>query len=255
MPTLVPTHRDCRPFHHRDGTTCAVIVHGFTGCPKEMRQLGRFLADRGFSVRGVRLKGHGTAVEIMARCTWEEWVGSVRKALRQAQSRYPRVVLVGFSLGGAISLYLAARENVAGVVSLSAPVETPDWRLYLAPILQHFFTYFPALEKTDLLDPEAVKEMYSYKWVPLPAVVQLMKFLPLAKASLPAVSVPVLILHGRRDGAVPPRQAEVIFRLLGTKKKAMHHVEGGHGIVVDRCKEEVFVRTARFLAQLEESKQ
>lgn len=252
MPTLVPTHPDCRPFHHQGGTTCAVVVHGFTGCPKEMRQIGRFLAERGFSVRGVRLKGHGTSEKIMARCTWEEWVGSVRKALRGAQARYPRVALVGFSMGGAICLYLAARENVAGVVSLSAPVENPDWRLYFAPILRHVFTYFPALEKSDLLDPEAVKEMYSYKRVPLPAVVELMKFLPLAKASLPRVSVPVLLLHGTRDGAVPPRQAQVIYRFLGSKQKAMHYVEGGHGIVVDRCKEEVFQRTARFLERLEE---
>ncbi len=44
-----------------------LLVHGFTGAPDEMRPLGEALAAAGFPVRAVRLPGHGTSVDDLAR--------------------------------------------------------------------------------------------------------------------------------------------------------------------------------------------
>ena len=38
--------------------------------------------------------------------------------------------------------------------------------------------------------------------------------LPSLKALLPTVSVPVLLLHGAKDAAIPPRDAEVAAKLM-----------------------------------------
>jgi len=48
----IPT---AEPFFFPGGKTGCVLVHGFTGSPKEMRLMGDYLNENGFSVIGIRL--------------------------------------------------------------------------------------------------------------------------------------------------------------------------------------------------------
>ena len=48
------------PFYFEGGETGCLLVHGFTGTPKEMRGLGEHLAHHGYMVLGIRLSGHAT---------------------------------------------------------------------------------------------------------------------------------------------------------------------------------------------------
>ncbi|RYG65174.1 esterase, partial [bacterium] len=50
-----------------------VLVHGFTGTPYEVRYLGDRLVEAGYTVRGLRLPGHGTSIADLDRTRWEDW--------------------------------------------------------------------------------------------------------------------------------------------------------------------------------------
>ena len=50
--------KTAEPFYFPGNSTGCLLIHGFTGTPKEMRPLGDFLADKGYSVLGIRLSGH-----------------------------------------------------------------------------------------------------------------------------------------------------------------------------------------------------
>jgi len=39
-----------------------LLIHGFTGAPKEMRWMGEYLNERGHTCLGVRLTGHGVTL-------------------------------------------------------------------------------------------------------------------------------------------------------------------------------------------------
>jgi carboxylesterase len=54
MQYIVP---DSEPFFLPGGTTGCLLLHGFTAMPGEMRQFGEHLAEKGFTVLGVRLAG------------------------------------------------------------------------------------------------------------------------------------------------------------------------------------------------------
>jgi len=71
---IIPT---AEPFFFPGGPTGCLLVHGFTGTPKEMRWLGEYLASRGYSVLGVRLFAHATYPEDMIRARWYDWLASV----------------------------------------------------------------------------------------------------------------------------------------------------------------------------------
>jgi pimeloyl-ACP methyl ester carboxylesterase len=113
-----------RPAANRD--VCLVVVHGFTGSSGQVRV--RKVIDRLRAFGGViaiDLRGHGRSA---GRTTvGDEEIHDVHAAVRWARELgYRRVVLVGFSLGGAVVLRAAALPEDAqaaadAVVSVSAP--------------------------------------------------------------------------------------------------------------------------------------
>ena len=60
-----------------------VLVHGFSATPREMRPLAEALTARGFAALGVRLPGHGTTPEDLARRNYGEWIATIDAAQRQ----------------------------------------------------------------------------------------------------------------------------------------------------------------------------
>ena len=59
--------KNAEPFYFPGNSTGCLLIHGFTGAPTEMRPLGEYLAENGFSVLGVRLSGHGTRMADLKR--------------------------------------------------------------------------------------------------------------------------------------------------------------------------------------------
>ncbi len=105
------------------GETAALLIHGFTGTPYEMRYLGERLAASGVTAIAPRLPGHGTTVADLARTTWRDWTCAVERELDASRARYARVALVGQSLGALLALELASRRrDVVAVCALAAPL-------------------------------------------------------------------------------------------------------------------------------------
>src|SRR5262249_2909794 len=116
------------PFFLPGGPTGVLLTHGFTSSPAEVRPLGAFLAEQGYTVYGPRLAGHGTAPEDLRTTNWPDWVAAARGGIAELRTAgCERIALIGLSLGGTISLYLAAHEPGAylGVVTMNSPVYLP----------------------------------------------------------------------------------------------------------------------------------
>ncbi|HLA87386.1 MAG TPA: hypothetical protein VJL10_05165, partial [Anaerolineales bacterium] len=71
---LIPT---TEPFFFSGGRTGCLLIHGFTGTPKEMRWMGEYLNQQGLTCLGIRLAGHATHPEDMRRSRWTDWAASV----------------------------------------------------------------------------------------------------------------------------------------------------------------------------------
>ncbi len=104
------SHLDPSPFFLEGGSIGVLLIHGFTGSPPEMRLVGDYLHQRGFTVSGPLLPGHGTTVEDMNRCQWTDWTNHVEKALADLQARCETVFVGGLSMGSLLTLYLAAHH-------------------------------------------------------------------------------------------------------------------------------------------------
>jgi len=201
-------------------------------------------------VRGVRLAGHGTTPEDMARTGWRDWVASAEEGLRELESLCEQVFVAGLSMGGLITLHLAAHHPLAGIVAMAAPAYITDWRFRFLPLAQYFIRWVTPDIESDLTDSEAEKRLSSYRVLPVRCIVSLGQLMRLARRELPQVKAPALIMQGEKDHHVPVDSARVIFEELGTaEKEIVWWPNSGHCITVDSEREAVWARAHEFIVK------
>jgi carboxylesterase len=97
---IIPT---AEPFFFAGNRVGCLLIHGFSGTPKEMRWMGEYLGNLGYSVLGIRLAGHATQPEDMQRMHWQDWLASVEDGYWLLQGSVDQVFLIGLSMGGILS--------------------------------------------------------------------------------------------------------------------------------------------------------
>lgn len=229
-----------------------LLVHGLNGNQNDMAELAKYLEVRAMVTHNVSLPGHGLGVHVreLLPLGWEHWEQAVRDELADLRQRCDMVFLVGHSLGGALILHIAAHEEVAGVVSMCAPVYLYPWTLPFIRILKRVVPMLPSLRE-DVRDHTARRRYKrDYRWTPLSPVESLMNFLPHLRAELPHITVPALIMASIYDHVVPARDGREIYRHIGSREKhlVVFH-RSYHVIMKDHDRDEVFAKTAAFIAR------
>ena len=259
MNQIIPT---AEPFFFsgkgaRARTGC-IVIHGFTGAPKEMRWLGEYLNQQGFTVLGIRLAGHATKPEDMIRSRYTDWLLSIEDGYNLLRTCTDRVFLLGLSMGGILSLTFAAQFPVQGVVTMSTPYKLPDDpRLRWIKQISWFLPYMPKGKEdpgSDWFDQEAFRQHVSYPQNPVRSIRELTRLMVVMQASLSKVTAPVLLIHSRDDTYVVKDSMQLIHDHLGSSDKQMLWVEGGgHVITEEPTRETVFKAAADFIERVVKS--
>ena len=254
MPEIIPT---AEPFLFPGSRTGCLLIHGFTGTPKEMRWMGEYLAGRGFSVLGVRLAGHATHPADMVRSRWTDWAASVEDGYDLLRGLADHIYLAGLSMGGVLSLLMSTRLDVKGVVAISTPwLISRDWRLPYVRLLSRVWRYMPKSKgppDAGWYDPEGWKDHISYPRNPLRAIAELDLLAGEMRRALPEVRVPVLLVHSRDDTYVPPENMERIYAdLTGAPERTKLLVSNsGHVVTREPARRQVFEAVAEFMLRVE----
>lgn len=249
-PFLIPT---AEPFFFPGDETGCLLVHGFTGAPKEMRWLGEYLAGQGRTVLGIRLMGHATRPEDMLRARWQDWLANVEDGWHLLSGCARRIFVIGLSMGGMLALRFAAGFPVAGVVAMSTLHHLPpDRRL---PYIEWLSLVQPKIAKapSDWHDRQAESVHVSYPDYPTRAIAELRDLLAEMRAALPQVTAPTLLIYSREDSAVRPQDghAALIYNALGSADKRLVWIEGsGHVITRDAARGEVFRHISSFVDEI-----
>lgn len=246
-----------KPFHLGNGKNAVLVIHGFTGIPYEMREFGEYLASRGFKVYAPLLPGHGTSKEDMIKTGRADWVRGAETALEILLEEAPEHIFVsGLSMGGILALHLgAAHPEVEALAPICTPLYLQDWRIrYLLPILKHFFKYSPLgeepadiLDTSVLEDPVAKEGRRRYGRPAIPCAVELLSLMRETKKKLGEIRQPILVIQARKDGVVPPSNAEYIFQHVASREKRILWLENSaHGATMDFDKQTLFKEAADF---------
>lgn len=232
----------------------ALLIHGYTGTPGELRPLGDYLNVLGYTVLGVRLPGHGTSVEDLEQTTADDWYREAAKGAESLLKEFQEVFVAGLSMGGVMAIKIAASFPVKAAAIMSAPIFLPDKRIIFYPILKYFIRSLPKSKKHY---GHMMKYNVSYDTMPTKPLGSLFATIDKCKQLyLKNIKCPTIVFQSKVEHTVVPKSAQYIFDHLGTdmdKKKLVWLERSGHIISLDVEREVVFKEIADFFAQASES--
>src|SRR5512135_409896 len=237
-----------RSFLWQQSGRAALLVHGFPGTPAEMRPLGTVFRDAGWTVHGLMLPGLGADIASLEQRAGRDWSDAVRQALAGLQQHYSPVLLVGYSMGGALAVHAAQQLRPSGLVLLAPFWSFSDrWLRGLWPVLNLFVGRVKPLKQADFSSGEtrrALERMFKDIDLEDPAIQQALRRLTVslrpieqirrlgqsAFSRAAEIDVPTLVLQGSSDKVVPPdRTKRLIDNFIGPME--YHEVDAGHDLI------------------------
>jgi carboxylesterase len=210
--------------------------------------LAQELASAGVTARGVLLPGFGADIARLQEVRAEEWVAAARATWAETRDGATRTTLIGFSMGGAVALRLAAEAGLAPdqLILLAPHWKFADRRAVVLPVAKYPIREFKPFGRidfdspdmrqmlaelapgADLDDPEVRHALRNSATIPTRALDELRRVGRGAAARVSHVSSPTTIVQGLQDTTTLPAYS----RELAARMSAdLHEIPGDHLIV------------------------
>ncbi len=246
----MPLMPGAEPIRIRGGRTGVLVIHGFTSTPAGLKPLTDHLGAAGFSVSAPRLPGHGTSLSECNRTTWHDWYAEVARAFDELRSSCDSVVVFGFSMGGTLTLRLAADrgDQISGLVLLNPSVYTTRIDRHLLPVLARVLPAWPGIA-SDIKQNGQVEQAYDK--IPLKAAYSLNQMWDDVKPDIAGISQPILVFTSIDDHVVEPENSDYILEHVNSVDR--HQVilpDSYHVALLDNDAQTVIEDTTSFVERV-----
>ncbi|WP_339253470.1 alpha/beta fold hydrolase [Sporosarcina sp. FSL W8-0480] len=225
--------------------TGVLFLHGFTGGPFEVRPLIDYLKEEtDWIFRTPILPGHDFPMDL-GKASAEAWMMEAELSLNRLRKEVDRVIVVGFSMGGIIALYLSLRYPIDKLVLLSAAAK------YISPkILLEDMAIMLSESVTKNYPPNTFYHLYEYKLrnTPIHSMKEFLRVVKMVEPYYGNITTPVCVVQGKKDGIVPFSTAEHLLHSLGSMQKQLIVSEKGkHHICYSDDHHEWFPQVYEFM--------
>ncbi len=240
---------DSSPFFYEGGPVGVLLIHGYTATPIEVSLLGKYLHVRGYTVSGPRLPGHGTSIEDLHFCRWQDWAVHVDNAYSVLRSCCNRVFVGGVSLGSLLTLYLGAQHReIAGLIVCSPALRARNWLINLTPLVHPFVKAIKKRRSATIKASVAHERWQGYTVDSVPALAQVLSLQRHVSQLLPAITQPIVIFIGRLDQTIDVQAARGLYdRVASADKEVVWMEKSTHSIFLDLEWDAVARKTNSFI--------
>ena len=242
-----------------------VLIHGWPLSDAMYEYQYQYFVERGIRVMGITLRGFGISDKPYGKYDYEVFATDIKTVLEKLEIQ--DAVLGGFSMGGAVALYYAARFKAAHISKLAlfgaaAPIWTqrPDYpfgvsqedaqqlidlsRVDRPKLYEDFGKIFPASETS--VSPGMAAWLGQINWEASPyAATQCLIALKDTdlRPQLAEINVPTSIFHGRYDKICDYQLAE----------QMQQGIKGSHIVTFEQSGHALFIEEMqKFNQELEE---
>ncbi|TCN26829.1 alpha/beta hydrolase [Mesobacillus foraminis] len=244
MRKLVP-----KPFTFKGGKRAVLMLHGFTGNSADVRMMGRFLQDRGYTCHAPIYKGHGVPPEELVHTGPEDWWKDVTNAYEFLRSEgYEEIAAVGLSIGGVFSLKLGYTVPVKGIVPMCAPMYIKSEEVMYQGVLEYAREYKRLEGKAE---EEIESEMIEFQKTPMNTLRAIQELIADVRKNVDMIYAPTFVVQARHDHMINTDSANIIYNEVESPEKEIKwYEESGHVITFDKERDQLHEDVYAFLEKL-----
>lgn len=242
-----------------------ILVHGLNSHSGYFQPFAEHLTQQGFEVYAIDHVGRGNSEgERYYIPDYQAVLVDIDHLVEIAREAHPSLPLfmLGHSAGGIFASVYAVKfqSKLKGLISESFAfqIPAPDFALVVLKFLAKFIphTRVIQLKNEDFSrDKTVVAAMNSDPLIeaekqPTKTMQQLILAAEYLKKELPAITIPILILHGTQDHATKPQGSKYYYKNVGSQDKSLKLYEGHyHDLLNDVDKEKVMKEVLEWLEQ------
>ncbi|MFO7815914.1 MAG: alpha/beta fold hydrolase [Halanaerobiales bacterium] len=213
----------------------AILIHGYTGCPREMKNMGELLYDRfNFSILIPRLPGHGTNSKDFRTTDRKDWLRKIYEIIINNENEYQNIHLIGLSMGSLISMLSSIHFDIKSLFLISPALYSKNRYIifshilkYIKPVLSNDYQIEDEIEDPDLID---LLENYSTQDY-TKQISELHKLMLETRKILKDIKSDVKIVHSKKDKIVPLKSAHQIYNNIGSEYKKISIFENSPHVI------------------------
>ncbi len=230
-----------------------LLIHGWTTTPYELRRLGMYLNESGYTVYAPLLSGHGTVPSDLENVKWTDWVEDVQTAYEKLKKDNKKVFVAGTSIGASLTLVLAKKHSdISGIVLMATPYKLRFEKLveFYVKIECRFRKYRKKFYPPTFGKSAAITRLISYQTYPIKNVLQAAEAVKEGRRELEKITQPCLLLQSTSDHIVSKNSMEIIYSKISSGKKNKKYIERAyHTFISDIKNENVFEDILNFLEE------
>ena len=186
-----------------------ICVHGHGATTYEALPIAKEIFKKGIDVVGMILPAHGIkdikqAQKAMGKVKMHDWLNAIRTEIKKAREIYEHVFIYGQSMGGAISLVMAAENLVEACAVTSPAIILPK----IAGIITFLFGWLDINISVNLENNEIFNEVYAFR--NMKDSKQLVKLAKYTRKNLFKIRCPTLVCHSHNDQIIDPSVPKLI---------------------------------------------
>jgi len=246
-PSLKPEHKKiikgAGPYFWKRGKKGIILIHGYTSSAKDFLETGKKLASKGITVYAPLLPGHGTTPEHLSATKKQEWFDELERAYKKISKHCSEIYVGGVSFGGNLSLYLASKHKIKGIILMGTPVFFNKNNLIKIslPILR-FFKNYKMKWYFDKATDSMRKSRISYDRFPLNNARHVFDLIETtSKQCLKNIDSPILLIQSKTDFAVSAKSIDYICEKAKSHVKKVIWLDDAYHVVVADKKHKDYV--------------
>ena len=232
-----------------------LLVHGWTSTSYEVRRIGKYLNENGYTVYAPMLTGHGTMPKDLEGVRWQQWLSHVEEAYLELTKDHQKVFVGGTSLGANLVVLLSEKyPSIAGIILMAMPgkLKFESMCTFFFDLWKRFRRYNKKFYPITFGSKRTITRVISYQTYPVESADQMYALIKKSRLpeSLEKVCQPALLMQSTHDHLVTKDNMEYLFEHIGSKIKEKKYIQRAyHTFISDIKNEHVFEDILDFIEE------
>lgn len=238
-------------FFQGENGKAVLLIHGWTSTPYEVRRLGIYLNENGYTAYGPLLRGHGTVSTDLENVKWSDWLADIEASYNELKKNHDKVYIAGTSIGACLGILLAQKKpDVSGLILMAMPYKLRIERtiVFLALINSLFQTYKKKFYPPTFGLATTITRLIAYQTYPISSAKETFSLVRHTRNIIPGIKQPCFIMQSTSDHVVSKNSCEKIYANIGSVVKEKKYIKRAyHTFISDIKNEGVFEDILNFL--------